>query len=53
MSKVDELKKYEDGLLSLKADGNLNQEGLDTLDAIQKGAFNNPIVGNVLQGTLI
>jgi len=51
MSKVDELKKYEDGLLSLKADGNLNQEGLDTLDAIQKGAFNNPIVGNVLQGT--
>ena len=50
MSKVDELKEYEDGLLALKADNNLNQEGLDTLKAIQEGAFNNNAIANLMQG---
>ena len=50
MSKVDELKELEQNLIIAKADGKITQKGLATLEAIEKGAFNNSTIANVLQG---
>jgi hypothetical protein len=50
MSKVDELKELQQNLEIAKADGKITQKGLTTLEAINNGAFNNPVIANVLQG---
>ena len=50
MSKVDELKELQQNLEIAKADGKITQKGLTTLEAINNGAFNNPLIANVLQG---
>ena len=53
MSKVDELKKYEDALVKAKNSGNITDEGMATLNAIQEGAWNSPEIANYLQAATI